>query len=93
MTQYSTSSVKFSDSELIKLKSGIENGTEVTLKPSLNFGGDSNDDNKFPHKFLLTNTQVSKIRKVYANHYSANMKLSKTHLHRYDNQENFEVEF
>ena len=47
MTQYNTSKVKFSNSQLIKLKSGIENGTEATLKLSLNFGGESNDENNF----------------------------------------------
>ena len=32
MTQYSTLNVKLSSSQLNKLKSGIKNGTEVTLK-------------------------------------------------------------
>ena len=32
MTQYNTLSVKFSKSQLNKLKSGIENDAEVTLK-------------------------------------------------------------
>ena len=31
MTKYSTLNVKFSSSEINKLKSGIKNGTEVTL--------------------------------------------------------------
>ena len=61
MTQYNTSKVKFSNSQLIKLKSGIENGTEATLKLSLNFDGESNDE-EFPNKLLLTNTQVSKFQ-------------------------------
>ena len=60
MTQYNTLSVKLSNSQLNKLKSGIKNGTEVTLKLSSNVGGDSNDENNFPHRLLLTNTQVSK---------------------------------
>ena len=37
--------------------------------------GDSNDKNNFPPKFLLTNTQVSKLRKASANGCSANVKL------------------
>ena len=32
MTQYTTLIVKLSNSQLNKLKSGIKNGTEVTLK-------------------------------------------------------------
>ena len=31
---------------------------------------------------LLTNTQVSKLRKAFANNSSANIKLSKTQLHK-----------
>ena len=38
--------------------------------------GDSNDENNVPHKLLLTNTQVLKLRKAFANNSSANMKLS-----------------
>ena len=34
MTQYNTLNVKLSDSQLIKLKSGIKNGIAVTLKLS-----------------------------------------------------------
>ena len=52
------------------------------MKLSLNGVGDSNDENNFPHKLLLTNTQVSKLRKAFANNSSANIKLSKTQLHK-----------
>ena len=58
MTQYNTLNVKLSNSQLIKLKSGIKNSTEVTLKISSNVVGDSNDKNNFPHKLLLTNTHI-----------------------------------
>ena len=57
MTQYNTLNVKLSTSQLNRLKSGIKNGTEVTLKISSNVVGDSNDsndENDFPHKLLLT---------------------------------------
>ena len=70
-----------SNSQLDKLILGIKNGTEVTLKISSNVVGDSNDENNFLHKVLLTNTQVSKLRKAFANDSSANIKLSKTQLH------------
>ena len=61
MTQYNTLNVKLSNSQLNKLKLVIKNGTKVTLKISLNVVGDSNDENDFPQKLLLTNTQVSKL--------------------------------
>ena len=44
--------------------------------------GNSNDDNYFPHGLLLTNTQISKLHKAFANKSSANIKLSKTQLHK-----------
>ena len=34
------------------------------------------------HKLLLTNTQVSRLRKAIENNFSANIKLSKTQLHK-----------
>ena len=37
----------------------------------------STDETNFPHKFLLTDTQVSKIRKAFANGSSANIKFLK----------------
>ena len=55
------------------IKSGIENGIEVILKLLSNDVGDSNDENNFPHKFLLTNTQVSKLRKAFADDSSSNI--------------------
>ena len=64
------------NSQLNKLKSGIKNDTEVTLKISSNFVGDSSDENNFSHKLLLTNTQVSRLRKAFANKFSTNIKLS-----------------
>ena len=64
MTQYNTLKVKLSNSQLNKLKSGIKKKNEVTLKISSNVIGDSNHENNFPHTLLLTNTQVSKVRKV-----------------------------
>ena len=82
MTQYNTLNVKLSNSQPNKLKSRMKNGTGVTLKISSNIVGDSNDENNLPHNYLLTNTQVSKVRKTFANNFSANIKLSKTQLHK-----------
>ena len=42
--------------------------------------GDSNDEANFPHKLLLTDAQVSRLRKAFANNSSANTKLSKTEI-------------
>ena len=43
MTKYNTLNVKLSNSQLNKLKSGINNGTEVTLNHSSKLTGNSND--------------------------------------------------
>ena len=40
----------------------------------------SNNENNFPHKLLLTNTQVSKILKAFSNGSATNTKFSKTQL-------------
>ena len=69
-----------SNSQLRKLKSAIKNGTEVTLNLSANLMGNSNDETNFPHKLLLTDTQVSEICKAFTNGSSANIKFSKTQL-------------
>ena len=87
MTQYNTLKVKLYNLWLKKLKSGIKCCTEVTLKLllcecKLNVVDDSNDENDIPHKLLLTNTQVPKLRKAFGNNSSANIKLSKTELHK-----------
>ena len=66
MTQYNTLNVKLSNTQLNKLKSGIKNGTKVTLKISSKVAGHSNDENNSSHK-LLTNTPVSKLCKAFAN--------------------------
>ena len=57
------------------MKSAIKNETKETLNLSSNVVDDSNDGNNFPSKLLLTNTQVLKILKVFANGSSANIKL------------------
>ena len=75
MTHDSNLNIKLSNSQQNKLKSGTKNGTEVTLKLFSNVDGDSNDENNFLHKLLLTNTQDSKLHKALANGWSANIKL------------------
>ena len=64
------------------MKSANKNKTEVTLNLSLNVVDDFNDETDFPHKFLLNDTQVSKLSKAFANNFSANTNLWKTQLHK-----------
>ena len=87
MTQYNSLNVKLSNSQLNKLKSAIKNETEVVLRLSSNIIGDNETD--FPHKLLLTDRQVSNIRKVFANNLSINIKLSKTQLSKIIQLEGF----
>ena len=42
--------------------------------------GDSNDETNFPHELLLTDRQVSSIRKAFSNNSSVDFKFSKTQL-------------
>ena len=68
MIQYNTLNlklVKLSNSQLNKLEFAIKNGTEVTLDLSSNLIGNCNDETNFPHKVLLTDTQVSKNHKAW----------------------------
>ena len=52
----------------------------MTLNISSNFIEISNDETSFTDKLLLTDTQVSKNHKAFADGSSANIKFSKTHL-------------
>ena len=82
MSQYNTLNAKLSQLQLNKLKYPIKNRTKVTLNLSSNVVGDSDNENNFSHKLLLTNTQVSKLRKAFANKSLANIKSSKTQQHK-----------
>ena len=57
MTQYNILNVKFSNSQLNKLKSRVKSGSEVTLNLSSNVIGNSNDETNFLQRILLANTQ------------------------------------
>ena len=80
MTQYNTFNVKLSNSQLNKLKSGIKVVTEVTFNLSSILIGNSNDENNFPHKILLTDKQVSNNPNTFAISSSANLIFSKIQL-------------
>ena len=80
MTQYNSLNVKLSNSQLNKLKSATKNGTDVVLRLSSNMVGNSDDEANFPHQLLLTNRQISSLRKAFTNYTSVDIKLSKTQL-------------
>ena len=78
MTQCNSLNVNLSSSQLNKLKSAIKNESEIVLRLSSNIIGDN--ETNFPHELLLTNRQVSKLRKAFTNNSSTDIKLSKTQL-------------
>ena len=80
MAQYNRANIKLSTSELNKLKSAIKNENDVVIRLSPNMIGDSNDEGNYPHELLLTNRQVSSIRKAFANNSSVDVKFSKAQL-------------
>ena len=56
----------------------MKNENEVVLRLSSNIVSDN--ETNFPHKLLLTNRQVSNLRKAFANHLSTDIKLLKPQL-------------
>ena len=78
MIHYNSLNVKLSNSQLDKLKSAVKNETEVVLRLSSDMIG--NNETNFPHELLLTDRQISSLRKSFANNSSINIKLSKTQL-------------
>ena len=78
MTQYNSLNVKLSNSQFSKLKPAIKNETDVVLRLSSNMIENSDDNTNFPHELLLTNRQVTNLRKTFAKNASTNIKLSKT---------------
>ena len=83
MLQYKISqcdilNVKLPNLQINQLKSEIKNGTEVTLKILSNVVGNSNDENNFTNKFLLTNAQVLRLSETFENNSLANIKLTET---------------
>ena len=58
----------------------MKNETDVILRLSSNMIGNSDDETNFSHKLLLTNRQVTILRKAFANHTSTDIKLSKAQL-------------
>ena len=80
MTQYNRVNVKLSRPQLNKLNSAIKNENDVVIRFSPNMIDDSSDIANFPHELLLTERQVSSIRKAFANNSLVDIKFSKTQL-------------
>ena len=80
MKQCNRLNMKLSNWQLNKLKSAIKIETDVVIRSSPNMIGDSNDEANFPHELLLTDRQVSSIRKAFSNNSSVDIKFSKTQL-------------
>ena len=80
MTHCNSLNVKLSNSQLIKSKWAIKKKKKIELTLTLlwNMIINSNDETDFQHSILLTDRQVSKLRKTSANYSLANIKLSKT---------------
>ena len=79
MTHCNSLNVKLSNSQLIKSKWAIKKKKiELTLTLLWNMIINSNDETDFQHSILLTDRQVSKLRKTSANYSLPNIKLSKT---------------
>ena len=81
MMQYNPLNTKLStNSQLNELKSAIKNENDVVIRLSPSMIGDSNGKGNFPHELLLTDRQVSSIRKAFANNSSVDIIFSKTQL-------------
>ena len=76
MVQYSKVNIKFSDTQLKKLKNAVKNKTGTALIISLKmFTG-----NNLPHELLLTTREKTKLRNTFNNNMSINLKLSKAQI-------------
>ena len=73
MVEYSKVNVKLSDTQLKKLKTAVKNKTGATLRISLKML----NGNDLPHELVLMTGQKTKLRNVFNNNISADLKLSK----------------
>ena len=76
MVEYNKVNVKLSDTQLKKLKNTVKNKIGTTLRISLKmFKG-----NILPHELLLTTRQKTKVRNVFNNNMSTDLKHSKAQI-------------
>ena len=76
MVEYSKLNVKFSDTQLKKLKTAVEDKTGTTLRMSLKMF----NENNLPHELLLPTRQKTKLRNAVNNNMSTDSKLSKAQI-------------
>ena len=76
MIEYSKVSAKLTDTQLKKLKTAIKNKTGTTLRMSLEMF----DGNDLPHELLMTTRQKTKLKNVFNNNMSTDLKLSKAQI-------------
>ena len=89
MTQYNKLNTKLSNSQLNKLKSAIKNETDAVIRLTPNMIGDSNHETNFPHELLVTDRQVSSIRKAFSNNSSLILNLQRLSYQKWYNQKDF----
>ena len=78
MVEYTKLNVKLSNTQIKKLKDEVKRNTGTTLRISLKmFNG-----NNLPHEWLLTTRQKTKIRNVFNNNTSTDLKLSKAQINK-----------
>ena len=76
MVEYSKVNVNLLDAQLKKLKTAVENKTGTTIRMNLNmFNG-----NDLPHELLLTTRQKTKLRNLFNNNMSTDLKLPKAQI-------------
>ena len=85
MDEYIKVNVKLSDTQLKKLKAAVKNKTETALRISLKFF----NGNDLPHELLLTARHKTKLRNVFTNNISTDLKLSKAQISKKFNLEDF----
>ena len=71
MVKYSNVSVKLSVTQLKKIKTAVKDKTRTALRMSLKIFA----ENDLPHEFLLTTRQKTKVRNVFNNNMSTDLKL------------------
>ena len=76
MVEHNKVNIKLSDAQLKKLKDAVKDNTGTTLRINLKMF----DGNDLPHEVLLTTRQKAKLRNVFNNNMSADIKLSKTQI-------------
>ena len=76
MVEFNKANVKWSDKQLIELKTAVKNKTGAILRMILNMF----DRNYLPHELLLTTRQRTKLRNAFNNNMSTDLKLSKAQI-------------